>query len=295
MSIDVIRAACLPAGSTSDDAARHLFNGAEVDYRYHKQIADVFLSTANGITDYSIIPIENTIDGSVSLHTDWLVHEVNLPIQAEWVYPSVQNLIGSRAEVEDEGGKPDYSRIVKVLSHPVAMAQCTQFLRDNIPHAEREIVSSTTEAIRLVKENPGSGWAAIGQKSGARLHGLDVLQESVTDHDNNFTRFLLIGEKAFTLKQSDKTKSSILITLPEDYPGALHQVLSAFAWRRINLSRIESRPTKKKLGNYYFFIDIEMSMDTVLLPSAIAEIEAIGCQVRVLGSYPSFKWAPDRM
>lgn len=286
----MIKVALLPEGSTSDEAARHLFADAPVEYRYHKMIADVFLSTAGGETDFSVIPIENTIEGSVSLHTDWLVHEVDLPIQAEWVYPSIQNLIGSAAETNGPDGGPDYSRITKVFSHPVAMAQCTRFLREHLPHAERESVSSTTEAIRIVKENPGRGWAAIGTSSGARLHGLDVLREHVTDHNNNFTRFLLIGREPFTARRSDRAKTSMLVTLPEDYPGALHQVLSAFAWRRINLSRIESRPTKKKLGNYYFFIDVEMSMDTVLLPAAVAEIEAIGCQVRILGSYPSFAW-----
>ncbi|WP_229106933.1 ACT domain-containing protein, partial [Paenibacillus sp. 1001270B_150601_E10] len=86
-------------------------------------------------------------------------------------------------------------------------------------------------------------------------------------------------------------------TLPEDFPGALHQVLAAFSWRRINLSRIESRPTKRKLGSYYFYIDIELSLESVLLPSAIAEIEALGCQVRVLGSYPSYSsqsWAQEQ-
>lgn len=286
----MIKVALLPEGSTSDEAARHLFADAPVEYRYHKMIADVFLSTAGGETDFSVIPIENTIEGSVSLHTDWLVHEVDLPIQAEWVYPSIQNLIGSAAETNGPDGGPDYSRITKVFSHPVAMAQCTRFLREHLPHAERESVSSTTEAIRIVKENPGRGWAAIGTSSGARLHGLDVLRDHVTDHNNNFTRFLLIGREPFTARRSDRAKTSMLVTLPEDYPGALHQVLSAFAWRRINLSRIESRPTKKKLGNYYFFIDVEMSMDTVLLPAAVAEIEAIGCQVRILGSYPSFAW-----
>ncbi|EXX85555.1 prephenate dehydratase [Paenibacillus darwinianus] len=284
----MIKAALLPAGSTSDDAARQLFGGAQVEYRYHQLIADVFLSTVNGHTDYSVIPIENTIDGSVSLHTDWLVHEVELPIQAEWVYPSVQNLIGRNSESLDGSGELDYDRIVKVMSHPVAMAQCTRFLRERLPHAELENVSSTTEAIRMVKDNPGAGWAAIGQRSGAALHGLDVLLESVTDHNNNYTRFLLVGHKPFKAREPDAFKTTIQITLPEDYPGALHQVLSAFAWRRINLSRIESRPTKKQLGSYYFLMDIEMSLDTVLLPAAIAEIEAIGCQVRIMGSYPSF-------
>lgn len=170
------------------------------------------------------------------------------------------------------------------------MAQCLQFLRSEIPHAETEHVGSTSEAVRIVRDNPGAGWLAIGTSRAAANNELDILQASITDHSNNYTRFLLVGEQPYTARQSDFKKTSILVNLPDDYPGALHQVLSAFAWRRINLSRIESRPTKKKLGNSYFYIDIEMSLDTVLLPAAISEIEAIGCQVRVLGSYPSFTY-----
>ncbi|CAM4130339.1 prephenate dehydratase [Paenibacillus alkaliterrae] len=280
--------AVLPAGSVSDEAARHFFGGEEHKWKHHRLISDVFLSTVNGISDYSIIPIENTIEGSVSLHMDWLVHEVDLPIQAEWVYPSIQNLIGRKSELSGEAGELDYSRIKKVISHPVAIAQCLQFLRTHLPHAVTEHVSSTAEGVRIVQNNPNAGWAAIGTMTAASNEGLDVVASEITDHDNNYTRFLLVGSEPYTARQSNKMKTSILITLPEDYPGALHQVLAAFAWRKINLTRIESRPTKKKLGNYYFFIDIDMALDTVLLPAAIQEIEAIGCQVRVLGSYPSF-------
>ncbi|WP_027092693.1 prephenate dehydratase [Cohnella thermotolerans] len=284
-------AALLPKGTFSDEAARYFFQGVPVELKYQKMIADVFKSTARGDTDWSVVPIENTIDGSVSLHMDWLVHEVDLPIRAEWVFPAVQNLVGRRSELAEAGSSAwEPGRIKKVLSHPVAMAQCYEFLRSRLPHAELETLSSTAEAIRTVHDNPGLGWAAIGTKTAAADYGLDVLEESVTDHDNNFTRFLLVGNRPFGKAGASHHKTSILITLPEDYPGALHQVLSAFAWRRINLSRIESRPTKKKLGNYYFFIDIEMSLDTVLLPAAIAEIEALGCQVRILGSYPSFPY-----
>ncbi|CAI6082403.1 prephenate dehydratase [Cohnella sp. JJ-181] len=286
-------AAVLPKGTFSDEAARYLFRERDVDLVYCKMIADVFKSTAGGKTDWSVIPIENTIDGSVSLHTDWLVHEVELPIRAEWVIPAVQNLVGRRSELSEEAASEDGrgwdpAKIVKILSHPVAMAQCYEFIRTHIPHAELETLSSTAEAIRTVQDNPGRGWAAIGTRTAAADCGLDVLQEGVTDHDNNYTRFLLVGHQVYASDASTMQKTSILITLPEDYPGALHQVLAAFSWRKINLSRIESRPTKKKLGSYYFWIDIEMSLDTVLLPSAIAEIEAIGCQVRILGSYPSF-------
>lgn len=284
--------ALLPEGTVSDEAARYLFAGTGMDvvFRYEDLIQEVFLSTAGGTSDYGVIPIENTIEGSVSLHMDWLVNEVDLPIRAEWVFPSIQNLVGRRAESAGPDGELEYDRIVKVISHPVAMAQCTQFLRRHLPHAARETVSSTSQAIRMVKDNPGSGWAALGTERAAGLHGLDMLAGNVTDHDNNYTRFLLIGREPFTARRSDSFKTSILVTLPEDYPGALHQVLSAFAWRRINLSKIESRPTKKRLGSYYFYIDIEMALDTVLLPAAIEEIEAIGCQVRVLGSYPTFTY-----
>lgn len=282
--------AVLPKGTVSDEAVRHLFRGEDVEFVYCTMISDVFQSTARGDTDWSAIPIENTIDGSVSLHMDWLVHEVDLPIQAEWVFPSVQNLIGRNSELAGGDGHWDPAKITKVMSHPVAMAQCLQFIRANLPHAELETLSSTSEAVRMVKQNEGLGWAAIGTKLAAQDFGLDLLEEGVTDHDNNYTRFLLVGHTPFERPHAEHRKTSILITLPEDYPGALHQVLSAFAWRRINLSKIESRPTKKKLGNYYFYIDIEMSLDTVLLPAAIAEIEAIGCQVRLLGSYPSLPY-----
>jgi Prephenate dehydratase len=285
------RVASLPRGSFSDEAAQYFFRDREVNHAYYKLISDVFRATERGDADWSVIPIENTIDGSVSLHTDWLVHEVNLPIRAEWVYPAVQNLVGLRSELsgeDGEGWRPE--KIKKVLSHPVAMAQCYEFLRATLPNAELETLSSTSEAIRTVSENPGQGWAAIGTRTAAADYKLDVLQEGVTDHDNNYTRFLLVGNKEYVNPSAMEFKTSILVTLPDDYPGALHQVLSAFAWRRINLSKIESRPTKKKLGVYYFFIDILMSMDSVLLPAAIAEIEAIGCQVRVLGSYPSFSY-----
>lgn len=289
-----MKVAVLPKGSTSDDAARYIVGDIEgIEFQYHRLIADVFASTAEGLSDYSVIPIENTIDGSVSLHTDMLIDEVDLPIQAEWVYPSVQNLVGRLSELDrTPNGELDYSRIVKVLSHPVAMAQCHQFLKKHIPHAELETVGSTTEAILTVRDNPGQGWLAIGQKTAAQYNGLDVLQEAVTDHDNNYTRFLLVGPKPLQGKTSDKHKTTIIVSSLEDYPGGLHQVLSALAWRRINLSRIESRPTKKKLGTYYFLIDIDMSLESILLQSAIAEIEAIGFQVRVMGTYPSFSYKP---
>ncbi|MFD1178653.1 prephenate dehydratase [Paenibacillus puldeungensis] len=288
------RIALLPEGTVSHEAVLHLLGAEPVELLHFKQISDVFLATASGKSNYSVIPMENTIEGSVSLHMDWLVHEVELPIQVEWVYPSVQNIIGRYEEFSSDSsleGDIDYSKVIKVLSHPVAMAQCLQFIRSRMPGAELEHTGSTSEAIELVKQHPGQGWTAIGTALGAKRHGLDVLAAKVTDHDNNYTRFALIGREPIKLPETAaQNKTSLLVTLPEDFPGALHQVLSAFAWRKLNLSRIESRPTKKKLGSYYFIMDVLDSLDSVLLGSAIGEIEALGCQVRVLGSYPSYSF-----
>lgn len=289
------RIALLPEGSVSHESVLYLFGDEPVELIYYKQISDVFLSTVHGKTDYSVIPIENTIEGSVSLHMDWLVNEVDIPMRVEWVYPSIQNLIGYQDQVQMIDGKPDYSRIQKILSHPVAIAQCQEFIRKHLPHVEVENAGSTTEAVALVKANPAAGMAAIGTKLGAATHGLDILAERVTDHNNNFTRFVLIGQQELAFqREAEQKKTSILVTLPEDFPGALHQVLAAFSWRRLNLSRIESRPTKKKLGSYYFYIDVLESIDSVLLSAAFAEIEALGCQVRVLGSYPSFTYEEQK-
>ncbi|MEK5435820.1 MULTISPECIES: prephenate dehydratase [Paenibacillus] len=287
--------AVLPQGSVSHEALLHLFNGEPVKIVHHKLISDVFLSTAGGTTDYSVIPIENTIEGSVSLHIDWLINEVDLPMQAEWIFPSIQNLIGHPLEFRDTNGNKDFTKIKKILSHPVAMAQCMQFVRKHAPWAELESVGSTSEAVEIVKNNPDKSWAAIGTALGAATHGLEIVDRKVTDHNNNYTRFVLVGPQKIDLpRSSNGVKTSVLVTLPEDFPGALHQVLAAFSWRKLNLSRIESRPTKKKLGTYYFYIDVLEPIESVLLPGAIEEISALGCQVRILGSYPTYTYEEEK-
>ncbi len=273
-----------PEGTVSQEAAKYFFFDQDRDCEFIpcKLISDVFMATDAGQTDLSVVPIENTIESSVSLHLDWLVHEFELPIQAEWVYPSIQNLIGWAVDGEQ------LDRIKTIYSIPVAIAQCQKFLRKRMPGVQFEHVSSTAEGVKTVKELQDPSAAAIGTTLAAQYYGLQVLAGHINDHEDNFTRFILVGKTAPPLRPGDLTKTTILVTLPEDYPGALHQVLSAFAWRRINLSKIESRPTKKKLGNYYFYIDVEASLNSVLLPAAIEEIKAIGCQVRILGSYPSY-------
>lgn len=275
-----------PEATVSQEAAAYFFPEDRYELIPYKWISDVCDATANGETDLSVIPIENTIDGSVNPHMDYWLHEVDLPIQAEWTYPSVQNLIGHPGSAAQ-----DFSHIRHIVSIPVAIAQCHQFLKKHFTSEVEFIhVSSTAEGVRLVKERGDRSYAAIGTALAARKYELSLLSRNITDHQNNYTRFIAVGHASLEQPKSAVQKTTILVTLPEDYPGALHQVLSAFAWRRINMTKIESRPTKKKLGSYFFYIDIEGSLDSVLLPAALQEIEAIGCQVRILGSYPCYTY-----
>lgn len=278
-----------PEATVSQEAAGHLFSEDRFTLIPYKWISDVCDATASGETDLSVIPIENTIDGSVNPHVDYWLEQEDLPIQLEWTYPSVQNLIGLANGDTDAA----LSEIRYIVSIPVAIGQCQRFLKKRLPGVEFIQVSSTAEGVRLVSEKQDPAYAAIGTAMAARKYGLAVLAGNITDHQNNLTRFIAVGRTAPRgLPPSGQTKTTMLVTLPEDYPGALHQVLSAFAWRRINLTKLESRPTKKKLGSYYFYIDI-VDADPMLLDFAVQEIEAIGCQVRLLGTYPYYPYRSD--
>lgn len=269
-----------PRGTFTEEAARCFFSREQDTFVPYGNIPDVLEATAEKQVNYGVVPMENSIEGSVNLTLDWLIHKTRLPILAELVIPIHQHLLTLH---ETELGK-----ITKVLSHPQAVAQCNEFLRRDLPEVEVEYTNSTAEAARIVSENPDQAWAAIGTRLSGELYGLHMLRQSIEDHENNYTRFVLVGEKTPELGDTDRHKTTIMVTLPSDFPGALYQVLAAFAWRKLNLSRIESRPTKKGLGSYHFIIDIEQEMDSVLLPGAFAEIEAIGCQIQQLGTYPCY-------
>ncbi|MBO8172566.1 MAG: prephenate dehydratase [Bacillaceae bacterium] len=272
-----------PRGTFTEEAARYLFAGEEDRFIPQGSIPDVLESVAEQRVEYGVVPMENSIEGSVNLTLDWMIHQVKIPILAELVLPIHQYLL--TAERKEPLQPQD---VEMVLSHPHAVAQCHHFMRTHMKDVEIEYTSSTAEAARIVSENPDRPWAAIGTKLSGQFYGLTILKEHIEDHDNNYTRFVMVGEKAPELAESDHHKTTVLVTLPSDFPGALYQVLAAFAWRKLNLSRIESRPTKKGLGSYHFIIDIEQGMDEVLLPGAFAEIEAIGCQISLLGSYPCY-------
>jgi prephenate dehydratase len=284
-----------PSGTFTEEALRALCEhyvpkkqGEDLTYIPMKTIPDCLTACQNGSVDFAMVPVENTIEGSVSMTLDWLIHKVDIPILAELVLPIKQFAI-----VHPNHKDLPLSEFTKIISHSHAIAQCHQFISDHCAKSDVDYMKSTAEAVEWVRKNPEEKLLAIGPKLSSTINKMHIKAEGIEDYPNNFTRFVFVGKTPLEglsepEGENNPGKTTILVTLPEDFPGALHQVLSAFAWRKLNLSRIESRPTKKGLGSYFFFIDIEQKMDEVLLPSALSEIEALGCQVRFLGSYPCF-------
>ncbi|MGI6126774.1 MAG: prephenate dehydratase [Planifilum sp.] len=275
-----------PAGTFTHEATRAFIQDDDLELVEYPSIPDVLDAVDAGECQYGVVPVENAIEGSVAITLDWLIHQVDVLIVGELVYPIAQCLL-----VHPLQAKNPPAAWTRILSHPQAVAQCRLYLRKHLPDADVAFADSTAEAARQVKNRFDEPWVAIGTRTAGELYGLQVLAEDVQDHPNNFTRFIVVGKQPLSQRAKDPEmhKTSLLVTLPSDYPGALHQVLSAFAWRQLNLCRIESRPTKKGLGSYHFFIDVEKEWDPVLLAGAVAEIEALGCHVRRLGSFPCYR------
>jgi prephenate dehydratase len=276
-----------PAGSFTHTAVRALYPDAVL--KDYKSIPDTIDAVKNEETDAALVPLENTIEGSVNLTLDYLIHHERLPIIKELTIPIRQHLLVHPLL------KDSWQDKVKVIfSHPHAISQCHLFIREHMPHARVEYAGSTAAAAEYASSHPDEAVAAIANAGAAELYGLHTASNDINDYVNNHTRFVALGKNQGTslaeLKELKGTgsKTTVVITLPEDHSGALHQVLSAFAWRRLNLTKIESRPMKTGLGNYLFIIDISREMDDVLLPGAIKEIETLGCGVSILGSYPCF-------
>lgn len=272
-----------PKGTFTKMAVDSLFDGG--DFIGFESIPACLDAVENGDIDTGVVPLENAIEGSVHLTIDYLVHQVDQSIIAEMTVPIKQHLC-----VHPDHN--DGTNILKVYSHSHAIAQCHQYLHKNYPEAELEYTASTGRAAEVVSST-GKGVAAICNSLAAEEYGLKTLEANIHDYDNNHTRFAVVQKTPKTLKVKEqpnvKHKTTVMVTLPKDYVGALHQVLAAFAWRKMNLSKIESRPLKTGLGNYFFLIDVDQPYDQILFPGVQAELEALGCQLKVLGTYPSYQ------
>lgn len=235
--------------------------------------------------DYAVVPLENALEGSVHITVDYLFHEGDLSIAAE-LTSSIQQHLMIHPKNEGGGKKPD-----KILSHSHALAQCHRFLHFNYRDTPLEQTTSTSAAAKYLSEHPEENLASIGNELSAKEYGLKILHKNIHDFAYNHTRFIVLHKKPVRLQLPNKKsteKTSLMVTLPKDRSGALHQVLSTFAWRQLNLSKIESRPLKTGLGDYFFLIDVDQSMDDILLPGAIREMEALGCEVKLIGTYSCY-------
>ncbi|WP_088042813.1 prephenate dehydratase [Bacillus sp. EAC] len=240
-------------------------------------------SVAEGEVDFAVVPIENSVEGSVTTTIDYLVHEQPLKMIGEIIIPIRQHLLMTKDQADR------VNEIEIIYSHSHALAQCHPFLHNQYKYTKLEPVTSTSAAAKIVSEQPNECIAAIANEFAAKKYGLEIVASDIHSNSYNHTRFIVLQRADSHTEthffQKNHTKATFVIMMPENRAGALHQVLSAFAWRQIDLSKIESRPMKTGLGNYFFIIDVEMGYDDVLLPGVKQELEALGFTVEVVGSY----------
>jgi chorismate mutase/prephenate dehydratase len=260
-----------PEGTWTHQAAIKKF-GHSVNYTPHASFADVFDDVARRRTDYGVVPIENSTEGAVS-HTLDLFVDSPLRICAQILLRIDNNLLAaiSREEVRT------------LYSHPQVFGQCKNWILRNLPDADLVEVSSTTKAAHLAHENASEGAAALGGRLAAELAGLEVLDEAIQDRATNTTRFLVIGEKTCPPTGNDRT--SILFSV-HDRPGSLVAALKAFDSFEIDMSKIESRPSKQKDWEYIFYVDLAGHCENEQVSSALEELEKHCSLVKLLGSYP---------
>jgi prephenate dehydratase len=255
-------------------------------------IPDCIEAVANGHVVYAIVPLENALEGSVPMTIDYLFHESELFINAEISIPIEQHMMVNRKQA------PYLDEIESINSHPHALAQCHKYLQYHYRRVPLIQTTSTAAAAKYISEHPDEKIAAIGNRLAAEKYGLHIAEENIHDFHFNHTRFVVLSLRREVLESeghSAKLKTTLMVKLPEDdRSGLLHQVLSVFAWRRLNLSKIESRPLKTGLGNYFFIIDVLESDEHPMMKGAKEELAALNCSVRSLGSYFTYEHTPSR-
>ena len=279
-----------PEASFTHVAASALFGTAGLVPQ--PTIPDCIEAVAAGHVAYAIVPLENALEGSVPLTIDYLFHGSELFINAEISIPIEQHLMVNKKQI------PFVNDIKSINSHPHALAQCHKYLQYNYRRVPLIQTTSTAAAAKYISENPDEKIAAIGNKLAAEKYGLHITEENIHDFHFNHTRFVVLSLRKECLENeghSAKLKTTFMVKLPEDdRSGVLHQVLSVFAWRRLNLSKIESRPLKTGLGHYFFIIDVLESEDHPMMKGAMEELAALSCTVRSFGSYFTYDQLPSR-
>lgn len=262
-----------PAGTFSEMAALSL-GLPDVASLPCVTIAEVFEAVERGKADVGVVPIENSIEGSVVATLDALVFDHSLEIQRELVLDIRFALVAA------PGTTP--ADVTSVVAHPQAGGQCRRWLERNLPGRPVTAANSNAEAVQTAATTPGV--AALGPALAAGIYGAEVLEENVQDYAGNQTRFVVLGRGLQPRTGNDKT--SLALFMKQDKPGALLMILSEFAYGDINLTKIQSRPTKRQLGDYMFFVDLEGHVDDPHVRLALDCLRLKLREVKVLGSYP---------
>ncbi len=258
------------------DATPNLAAGAEL--LAFPSISAVADAVETGLADEGVIPIENSLEGSVTATLDLLIHDSRLAICHELVLPIVQCLLGKPGAGAD--------RIRVIYSHPQSLGQCRRFIEQRFPHAQVEASMSNATAVEEMMRRDDA--AAIGPRRAGVIYGAEVLAEDIADHAANVTRFVVLGHRDHEPTGRDKT--SLCFALRADRAGALVEALHEFSDRGINLAKIESRPSKEVLGKYVFLVDLEGHRENPVVAAALAGVRTKTDPdwFKVFGSYPRY-------
>jgi prephenate dehydratase len=242
------------------------------------RITDVLDAAEKGRVDIGFVPIENAIDGTVNATLDGLVFDYDLLIQREVVVDIHLHLMATPGT--------DLGKVTRVHSFPVALAQCQKFLDEHLPGVDQAAANSTADAARVLGEHPEPGGAAIAPRVAAELYGLEILAEDVEDHPENKTRFVSVAALGIPAP-TGHDRTSVVCFQRADRPGSLHEILGQFSARNINLTKLESRPTKRGLGDYCFLIDLSGHLGHEVVADCLRVLHAEMAGVKFLGSYPA--------
>jgi len=265
-------------GAYSQLAAKHHFAAARSSLRcvgFHS-FREMLEAVSAGEIDYAVLPIENSIAGSINESYD-LLAETGLSLVGEEFQPIAHCLIGA-AEVA-------VTDLRRVYSHPVALAQCGEFLQ-SLEHCRVEAFVDTAMAVEKVKQDADPTQAAIASEEAAALHGLPILRRNIADHPENYTRMVIVASEPAHYERGVRCKTSLIFSTIHEQ-GALARCIAIFAERGLNLTKIESRPKPDTPFEYIFYVDFEGNVDRETTQDALHDLEAVTTFLRVLGSYPT--------
>ena len=270
-----------PPGTFAEEALLSQSDLADCELVSMVSMPEVLRAVDAGEVDAGFVAMENAIEGTVNVVLDALVFERSLYIQREVVLPIRMHLLGPSGLA--------LSDVRRVVSFPVALAQCRRFFSRELPGVEEVAANSTAEAVQIVGSSAPAFTAALGTALAAKLYGLEVLAEDVEDHDDNATRFVLVTRPSVGIPApTGHDRTSIVCFQHADRPGSLHAILGQFSARNLNLTKLESRPTKRGLGEYCFIIDVAGHIDDEVVADCLRDLHAQLSDVKFLGSYPAW-------